>query len=196
MKDQLYWDKRDRIKWGVLLHLAEDYEAERIVQLAFYRPSEFGQIEFDGQKRDLPAQVISHFRDFRTITSISSHPTVTVFDEEFKDRAQYIKSAVAFLSGFASERCIVFLDPDTGLQPKRPGLQHVLNKDVKKIWDSMKKGDVFVLYQHQAGRAQQDWKDMKRTQLVDALKPEQVVIKVAEGPEIAKDVVFYYMQNP
>jgi len=194
VRDQWYGDKRDLIKWGVLLHLAEDYGAERILQLAFYRPSKFGRIEIDGQKRDLPAEVISHFRDLRTITGISSHPRVTVFDVEFKDRDEYLQSALTFLGAFASERCIVFLDPDTGLEPQKPSFEHVRDEEAKDIWDAMKSGDIFVFYQHQTNRRGQDWVKPKKSQLAAALGGVGE-IKKAEAPEIAKDVVFYYIQK-
>jgi hypothetical protein len=44
-----------------------------VLQLAFYRPSTFGNIEIDGQKRDLPGEVIAHFRDLRTIQSMGGY---------------------------------------------------------------------------------------------------------------------------
>lgn len=64
MKDRWYADNRDLVKWGVLLRLADAFEVQRIVQLAFYRSSTFGQINIDGQEQDLPAEVISHFTRF------------------------------------------------------------------------------------------------------------------------------------
>ena len=48
MPDCWYADNRDLIKWGVLLQLARALQAARILHLAFYRPSEFGQIVIDG----------------------------------------------------------------------------------------------------------------------------------------------------
>jgi hypothetical protein len=49
MRDRWYADNRDLIKWGVLLRLAGSFEPRRILQLGFYRPSEFGQLVIDGQ---------------------------------------------------------------------------------------------------------------------------------------------------
>ena len=49
MRDVWYADNRDLIKWGVLFRLAERYEALRIIQIVYYRPSTFAQIEIDGQ---------------------------------------------------------------------------------------------------------------------------------------------------
>ena len=62
MRDKWYGDKRDLIKWGVLLRLADHFDAMRILQLAYYRPSEFvGRLEIDGQECDIPGEVIAHF---------------------------------------------------------------------------------------------------------------------------------------
>ena len=181
-----------------MLHLASDLEAERVLQLAYYRPSEFGPIIINGQERHLPAEVISHFRDLRTITCITSHPKVTVFDDQFchKDRARYLESAVTFLQGLTSERCIVFLDPDTGLEPQKPGPEHVRDEEAKKIWDAMKSGDIFVFYQHQTNRARRPWKEPKQSQLAVALKVGWDEIRVAQAPKIANDVVFFYIERP
>jgi hypothetical protein len=60
VQDRWYADNRDLVKWGVLLRLAETLDARRVLQLAFYRPRDFGQVVIDGQRQDLPAEVISH----------------------------------------------------------------------------------------------------------------------------------------
>src|SRR5579884_1719309 len=86
MQDIWYGDKRDLIKWGVLLRLADIIQADRIVQLAFYRPSEFGRLVIDGHEHDIPGEVVSHFRNMRNIGSIGSKVRVTVFDPVFRDR--------------------------------------------------------------------------------------------------------------
>jgi len=171
------------------------FDVRRIVQLAFYRPSTFGQLVIDGQPHDLPADVISHFRDLRTIGGISSEVRVTVFDPTFDDRDTYVEAVLALLPAFARERCIVFLDPDTGLEPRNPGLEHVLNSEARAIWDRTKEGDVFVFYQHQTNRTGQPWIMQKRSQLATALDVDAAAIRVANAPEIVDDVVFFFIQR-
>jgi len=195
MQDRWYADKRDLIKWGVLLRLAGSFEAPRILQLAFYRPSEFGQLVIDGQAHNIPEEVIAHFRDLRTIGSISSEIRVTVFDPVFEDRPTHLQAILALLSAFGRERCIVFLDPDTGLEPQNPSLDHVLNDEAGSIWNNMKKGDVFVFYQHQTNRAGQPWIEPKRNQLAEALQVQPDAIKMAQAPDIANDVLFFFIQK-
>jgi hypothetical protein len=195
MRDRWYGDKRDLIKWGVLLRLAGSFEARRILQLAFYRASEFGQLVIDGQAQDIPEEVIAHFRNLRTIGSIGSEIRVTVFDPAFEDRATHLQAVLALLRAFAQERCIVFLDPDTGLESQNPSLDHVLNDEASAIWNNMKSGDVFVFYQHQTNRAGQPWIEPKRNQLAEALHLQPDAVKMAQAPDIANDVVFFFSQK-
>lgn len=195
MRDRWYGDKRDLIKWGILLRLAEIFEAERILQLAYYRPSEFGRLVIDGQEHDIPAEVIAHFRNLRTIGGIGSNVRVTVFDPLFQDRAAHLKAVLALLPAYAQERCIMFLDPDTGLEPGVPSLDHVLGSEARAIRDAMKVGDVFAFYQHQTNRTGQDWIEPKRSQLAETLRISIEALKKANSPAIAQDVVFFYAQR-
>jgi len=196
VRDIYYGDKRDLIKWGVLLRLAGTTDAQRILQVAYYRPSNFSPIIIDGEPNDVPKEVLAHFRDLRSIGSIVSRPRVTVFDQLFEDRDAYLQEVVALVSAMAHERCLVFLDPDTGLEPKsKPGLQHVLGREARAIWETMKRDDLFVFYQHQTNRTGLPWIEKKREQLTGALGVRLDVVKTAQAPGIARDVVFFYAQR-
>ncbi len=194
MKDCWYADNRDLIKWGVLLHLANDFEARRVLQLAYYRPSVFGTLDIGGVVKNIPPEVIAHFRDIQRIGGINSKVRVTVFDPIFDDRAKYLNQIKEFISAFSSERCIVFLDPDTGLEPQNnPGFEHVLDAEANDIWNTMKKDDVFVIYQHRIRI--QNWIRYKKTQLATALGVVRNVIQVAKEPN-ADDIVLFFTQKP
>jgi hypothetical protein len=195
VRDIWYGDNRDLIKWGVLLRLAGRFDASRILQLAYYRPSEFGQLEIDGELHDIPVEVIAHFRNLRTIGSLGSKVRVTVYDPVIQDRGAYLQAILALLPAFAQERCIVFLDPDTGLEPRAPSLDHVLASEVRAIWDTMRSGDVLALYQHQTNRAGQPWIEPKQGQLAEGLGVPVQAVRLASGPRIAQDVVIFYTQK-
>jgi len=197
MRDKFYSDNRDLVKWAVLHRLAEIYKAPRILQLAFYRPSEFPKVTVDGKEHKIPQEVLSHFRDLRKIENINSKIQVAVFDDLFDDRTSYLKSVKKFLSKFQEETCVVFLDPDTGLEPKKtPKFDHVLDLEAKSIWKATKAGDVYVFYQHQTNKAGQPCIEPKRSQLENALDLNKHSIKVASGLKIARDVVFFYAPKP
>ena len=195
MRDTWYADKRDLIKWGVLLCLAERFDAQRIVQVAYYRPTKFGSLIIDHQECDLPAEAIAHFRNLRAIDHLKSKVHITLFDRPFEDRAMYCQSVLATLPAFVHERCIVFLDPDTGLESKNPSHAHVLGAEARAIWSAMKPNDVFAFYQHRTNRSKTPWVEPKRTQLADALDVEASMLKIANGPDIADDVVIFFAQK-
>ena len=196
MQGKFYSDKRDLVKWAVLHRLAEIFQAQRILQLAYYRRSDFPKVTIDDEEYDIPKEVIGHFRDLKTISNINSTIRVAVFDHLFEDRHTYLNAAKAFLSNFRQQRCLVFLDPDTGLEPQNPSLDHVLESEAKAIWKETKSGDVYVFYQHQTNRAGRPWIEPKRGQLERALGLPEHSIKIAQGPNIARDVVFFYKQKP
>lgn len=132
MRDKFFGDKRDLVKWAVLFQLAKDFRAQRILQLAFYQPSEFAKITINKKECDIPPEVLVHFRDIRKIAAIQSEIQVTVFDIPFDNRYSYLKDVISFLPCFQNQTCVVFLDPDIGLEPSRnPNFDHVLNLEPK-----------------------------------------------------------------
>ncbi len=193
MQNVWFADHRDLIKWGVLFGLAESFNAKCILQAAFYRESFFGQLIIDGKERNIPDNVITHFRNMKSVESIPSDIRVRVFDNIIQDRETYLPALLEFIRMYAYERCVVFLDPDTGLQPKNPNLKHILNEEVKLIWKEMKSGDVLACYQHQTNRNNEPWVSQKQDQLASALGIECQIVKIAEAPEIAKDVVIMFV---
>ena len=195
MQHKWYADNRDLVKWSVLLRLAEINHMDRILQIAYYRPSKFGIIQIDGSDNNIPNAVLKHFRRMQNIRKLNSKIRVSIFDETFENRHEYHDDVITYLSKFKNFKCIVFLDPDTGLQPPSGNcaLQHVLDSEVKQIWNAMKNYDILVFYQHQTNRNGQPWIEPKRDQLARAIGIENNAVKIAKSDSIARDVVFYYL---
>ena len=195
MRDQWYSDKRDLVKWSVLLLLAKKRKADRIIQIACYNASDYGKIEIDGEQHAMPEEVISHFRNIGKISGLTTHPEITVFDASFgkPDMDSYFAAAKKLIDSFNQERCIVFLDPDTGLEPKgKADEKHVLERDLKVIWDALPKGWMLVFYQHQTNKKGQEWIEPKREQFAKAIGIPVRTVKKAYGPKVANDVVFFF----
>ena len=193
MRDIWYADNRDLVKWAVLFILAKKFKAEMIFQIAYYSQSDFGKIRINGKAMEIPNEVISHFRNILNIKNIGSPIKVRVFKEIFKKegRKEYHNKA---MKQYPKQRCIVFLDPDIGLERKvNANLGHVLKEEAKIIWDKTKLGDVFVLYQHHTHRSR--WIERKRLQLERVLGAPRGSVKIAKGIKIARDVVFFYIQR-
>ncbi len=195
MRDQWYSDKRDLVKWSVLLLLAEKCKADRIIQIACYNTSDYGEIEIAGKQYAMPAEVISHFRNIGKISGLTARPEITVFDAAFKhhDRKSYFEAAKNLMASFNKERCVVFLDPDTGLEPKSGANgKHVRNSELKAIWNALPKGWMLVFYQHQTNRNGQEWIKPKRKQFAKAIGIPVSSVKIASGKKVANDVVFFF----
>ena len=59
MKDIWYSDNRDLVKWSVLIKLAELCDVKQILQIAYFRKSQFGEIEIDGELYPLPETLLT-----------------------------------------------------------------------------------------------------------------------------------------
>lgn len=195
MKNCWYGDNRDLVKWSVLMHLAKINSASRILQIAYFQEHSFPKVEIDKEERDIPEEIQTHFRDVRNIHELSSPIKVNVFSKVIADRKQYILEAKEFIALYPEDRCIVFLDPDTGLEPTRPNLKHVLNKEANEFWKSLKVGDMLVLYQHQTNKNGRPWEEPKRLQFERAICAPKGSVKVGRGLKLAKDVVLFYVRK-
>lgn len=199
MRDQWYSDKRDLVKWSVLLHLAEENRSDRIVQIAYYNSSEFGDIQIDGKSHPVQEKVISHFRNIRNVSALSTSPKITVFDSPFQKRSRqsYLNSAIKHIESYSEERCIVFLDPDTGLEPKgKANHTHVTNQEISSFWAAIKHNWVLVFYQHQNNKNGDPWIEPKRIQFAAAANIPLELVRLAYSPKLANDAVFFFALKP
>jgi hypothetical protein len=197
MRDIWFSDKIDLVKWSVLFNLAEKHQANHIIQVAYYRPSSFGKITIDNEEIDVPHEVIDFFRNINNIKKIKSKITVNVFCDEFNDRDVYKEAAINFIKKYHNEKCVIFLDPDTGLQSQHPQHTHVLNSEAHDIFDALKSEDIFVFYQHKTNQNNNPWIEPKRVQLAQALGLKHDKIKIAQGKGtgIAHDVVLFFIKK-
>jgi hypothetical protein len=151
MRDQWYADNRDLVKWGALVHLAEQYGIQIIVQVAYYRADDkITELIVDDQPPvKLPSGVWKHFRNLELIRSLENDVNIKidVLNDPFERTEAYHQNILNRIE-VHQETKIVFLDPDTGLAPKKPKLEHVLKEELQHLWNSLRKNDWLVLYQH------------------------------------------------
>ena len=193
MRDKWYSDNRDLVKWGVLLQLAELHNITTILQVAYYRSDPWESIEIDGCPYPLPRDVVRHFRNINNIVTLRSTARVDVLDAPFYDRDQYLEHIRTAIRNLPKEPAIVFLDPDTGLEPRKAKLEHVRQCELREIWHALRRGDLLVFYQHRIRDRQ--WVSKKQAQFENALRLEPGGSKLAQGTEIARDVVFFFRQR-
>jgi hypothetical protein len=194
MRDEWYGDKRDIVKWGTLVTLAGQHQAEKILQVAYRDKDREYELEIDGIKCPVPPCVVRHFRSLGNIQALTpDFPlSIEVFDREFDQdgRHAYTDEVIRVVAATPGRGpWVILLDPDTGLEPpgSRPGRKHVLGRELAAIWDAAHCGDMLALYQH-ASR-ERDWLRKKSRLFQESLGVEP---KIAMGPGIASDVALLY----
>ncbi len=196
MQDKWYGDKRDIVKWGVLLELTRRYQVRHILQVLYLQPNDWGQLEMDGEMVKLPKEVVQHFRNTSSILSIHCQAQVEIVAERFVNREDYLQLVIQRIGSRVRFPGIVFLDPDTGLEPSRAaGLEHVLDVELAKIWRNLSSGDLMVFYQHQTNRKGAPWIEPKKAQFEEALGVPPGTARLARAPGIAPDVAFFYIEK-
>ena len=195
MRDKWYADNRDLVKWGVLLTLAERHAATHILQVLYYRPTEWAYLEVDGEDVPVPAAVIRHFRCASAVLAINAPVPIEVVADTFENREEYHRVVVDCIRRRSTTPGIVFLDPDTGLASRTPTLDHVLESELSTLWAELKIGDVLVFYQHQTNRNGQPWIPEKKEQFERAIGLPAGTAKLARAEKIAQDVVFFYARK-
>jgi hypothetical protein len=172
-------------------------------QVAYYRETIEGPntITVDGVRYPMSDAVVRHFsRGLMDIELLSSSSVrIRVFNSQLANREVYMRELQAALADIALDSpCVVFLDPDTGLEPQKttPGLEHVLNSELKTVWNAMRGDDVLVFYQHKTDRRKgESWISAKRGQFESVLGLSKDDAKLAQG-DAATDVVFFFAQKP
>ena len=123
-------DRRDRVKWAAIYYLSGKYRIRDIVWVVFKREETDPTLclyETDRtlQKPDstmpIPDRVWSHFSDLERINELfDDGRTIHIFSEPFEhhSRKEYINSVITLLSR-VRKPCLVFLDPDIGIDPSK-----------------------------------------------------------------------------
>lgn len=195
LRDRWYGDNRDLVKWGLLVELAARYRAKHILQVLYFRATIWKHLKIDGDTVELSPEVIQHFRKAASIAAMQCSAQIEVISDSFEKRSDYLEIVLKRIHSRKRLPGIVFLDPDTGLASSKPKLEHVLDSEVRAIWDNLSTGDVLVFYQHQTNRNGEPWMEPKKAQFERALDAVRGSAKLALAPDIARDVAFFFTQK-
>jgi hypothetical protein len=193
MRPQWYSDNRDLAKWAALHHLAEMQEADAIVQICLLRDSVFPGIEVNGSPVALPHEVRRHFRDVTAVRRMVARPRIAVFALEFANRRDYFLRAGKFLAKARGQRTILFVDPDTGLAPRRAKAEHITKEECRELFEKLGGGDVFVLYQHRW--RDREWLRKGKEQFAAALMVPVSDVGTITATRLAGDVAFFFVER-
>lgn len=195
MKDTWYADNRDVCKWGGIVYLCKQEAINLVIQVAYYQKDKQPKLELDGRELDFPDEVLEHFRNIDRIQNLAQRTgiSIEVINDEFthNTRIDYHVRLRRKL-GMLKEHKLVLLDPDNGLAPTKPGPEHVIESDIRLVWDNLLENDILVLYQHRFRN--KDWKSKRRDQFACAcgVVPDHVHEWTSEK---AKDVVLFYLKK-
>ena len=136
MRPIWYADNRDLVKWGLLVHLARANSLKTIVQVPYRRPEKSRvHFTFQNQQVPIPKRVWYFFRDLKQIERLGDQYglEIKVILDEFKpsDRKHYSAKIVQQLK-CCPHPLILFLDPDTGLEPKNLKATHTSEGEVQR----------------------------------------------------------------
>src|SRR5258707_3431056 len=195
MQTQWYADKRDLVKWGALVHLCRTGNLKTIVQIPFKQENEIFHnaytLSVDDDATAFPAKVWEHFRNLDHIQALAkpTNLTIHVVCDEFchENRERYLEKIRVVLAKMNGQPKVVFLDPDTGIEPQKAKAKHVRIDEVKAIWKWLRPGDWLMLYLHALRNIGWEKSQMKRFRT--ACDNSKVV--TVHSKEIAHDVVFF-----
>ena len=200
MRPEWYGDNKDLVKWTVILRTAVESSISNILWVAYYSESTYRQIKIDNQSYELPQELKDVFKNPTTLTKITTFDNweikiQPVFDRfNNKDRLGYHNKIIAIIER-ANQPYILFLDPDTGIQPKKPDGRHITNNEIETLWDKISTGSVMIIYQHRPQRAKgKEWIITKKEQLAGILGLDRKHISIGES-EIAKDVILFIVKK-
>lgn len=204
MRDQWYGDNRDIVKWSTLIHLAKKHGVKTILQIACYRPDDIviHNIDGDDQPIPLPAEVLQHFHtSVRSIHRINELAALTglsirVYSKPFAgDRQHYFDGVVQEINNRTSGCQIVFLDPDTGIEPEgKAKWTHVKGSELQHVYNALTPGDIIVFYQHERQRVT-DWREITKKQFAAALNIDTERVRTYRCDSMAHDVVFFVVSK-
>jgi len=196
MKERWFADDRDLVKWSALLHFARRHKLARILQVAYLRDDERPRVTIGDEDVAVDNAVWSFFRDVHRVheLGVATGIRIDVIADRFEptQRGPYVDSVVATIRAAAADSMLLFLDPDTGLEPGRLGTVHVARDEVRRYWAVLRSGDWLSIYQH--ARHDTTWHaDVPRE--LSALCGDATT-KVARSADIGKDVMLLFVEKP
>jgi hypothetical protein len=192
MKHQWYGDKRDIVKWIALLSLCHDYKVQRIFQVAMLTPDEPKKAIVINEERScaISDMVWDHFRNLRHIRQLglSVRIDIEVLDTNFirSSRDDYFEAVVTKIHQ-QDDPIIVFLDPDTGIEPSRPSAKHIKVSEIAKLWEALKPSSCLAVYKHRPRKASAGWHIPYKAKLESVCGIRIYTFK----SDIAKDVALF-----
>ncbi len=151
MQGLWYGDRRDRVKWGALVYLARHHNCPCIVQVAYFREGDDPVLKSGTEAFHVDRAVWDHFSDLRHIKRLEQKigTRIEVIERLYNpsSRSEYVDRSIEDMRHIDGRK-LVFLDPDTGIQPSKCKPEHVASEDIHSFWQAIRDGDILAVYQH------------------------------------------------
>jgi len=207
MRDTWYGDKRDLVKWATLIHVARANRIGVIIQVALYVPDNVEhRLRTPGGCVAFPKEVLAHFRNVDEIQGLSERTgiTIDVVKSPFRTcpgspttrthRDHYFSLAMGKLQKYADRPVIFFLDPDTGIAPKKCSYKHVRPGELSRVFAGLRADDILVFYQHGRSRTDRDWVANTRREFAEAVGATDGEVNTFTS-RVAADVAFFAVKK-
>lgn len=186
-------DRRDRVKWGGLIHLARSFKISRIVHVSYFREVGLPGLIVDGVPVPLPQEVWDHFSSLSNITALAAKVAIEISAVgcifEHARRSEYREEVLKELQA-TRDPLIAFCDPDTGIAAGRPQGEHATTEELQDYWAVLKAGDILAVYQH--AHRTGDWAEAQRELMSQAIGGD---VRAISGPDIARDVALLWCRK-
>ena len=195
MRDKYYSGNRDLVKWATLTHIASKYKLQTILQVPYWRPeTACPHFNFIGNRVAVSGKVWAFFRNIHSVTRLGPEigVMIAVVKTEFDPnrRGDYL-SEVKTMIQQARRPLVLFLDPDTGLQPATCRPEHTAIEEIDALWPILKPREWLVLYQH--ARHSPNWRKSVSDQLSSLCN--NTAANVVRSDDVGKDVAFICIEK-
>lgn len=195
MRARWFGDDRDIVKWTALLHLAREHSLSYIIQVGYFRADERPSVTVGDGQISIEDAVWSFFRDPSSISALGAATGIPIavisaeFDPHHRDA--YVEMVHERLRASRPGSVLLFLDPDTGLEPARAAAEHVSRSELRAYWQALKTGDWIALYQH--ARREKQWCERVCAELGELCGGADV--HVAKSSEVGRDVALLFIEK-
>jgi hypothetical protein len=211
MREIWYGDRRDIVKWACVYETAKWISVKNVVQVLFHRKSylSISSSTAAPMKALIDDKIFEHFQyDLMNASDLCKQLDLTlafIEADDFSREQQPDKTewAAAYVAKVRQQLqsiplpTVVLLDPDTGIEPESPTLEHVLNKEVREIFSAMNIGSGMLFYQHRplGAKRGEGWITEKRDKFEKSFETKPAEIRTMFCSDVAKDVVFFVVKK-
>ena len=187
MRKQWFGDSRDYVKWSCIRH--EAGKQFHVVYAVMLRPDSFNDPRLD----PIVAEFFDTYKNFRVLEGLFPVRFEVVSEQyEKKSADRYFARLTEIIQAAQKKgKVLVFLDPDTGIEPAGSGDdKHLRARDIKTICNALGVGDKVVIYQHALRDV--SWIEYFSSRLKQLACETHCDLGTAfHAPGVAKDVCFF-----